>query len=99
MARGNGRQAIFHAEDDYGRMNDGLAKTVSRTDWRVLAFVWMPNHIHLFVQTPKPNLSKGMQYLLSGYANFTPSVINELGIFFKNDLRRSWSKTKATFGH
>jgi hypothetical protein len=33
MARGNGRQAIFHSDDDYERMTDGLAKTVSRTDW------------------------------------------------------------------
>jgi REP element-mobilizing transposase RayT len=70
MARGNGRQAIFHIEDDYQRMTDGLAKTVSRTDWQVLAYVWMPNHIHLLVRTPKPNLSRGMQYLLSGYANW-----------------------------
>jgi hypothetical protein len=30
----------------------------------------MPNHIHLFFRTPLPNLSKGMQYLLSGYANW-----------------------------
>ncbi len=30
----------------------------------------MPNHTHLFFRTPEPNLSKGMQYLLSGYANW-----------------------------
>ncbi len=36
----------------------------------VFSFVWMPNHIHLFFRTPHPNLSKGMQYLLSGYANW-----------------------------
>ena len=30
----------------------------------------MPNHIHLFFRTPQPNLSRGMQYLLSGYANW-----------------------------
>ena len=70
MARGNGKQAIFHIEDDYRRMTDGLKKTVGRTGWEVLAYVWMPNHIHLFLRTPKPNLSKGMQYLLSGYANW-----------------------------
>ncbi len=27
MARGNGRQAIFHADADYQRMTDGLATT------------------------------------------------------------------------
>lgn len=47
-------------------MASGLEKTVQRTGWEVLAFVWMPNHLHLFLRTPLPNLSKGMQYLLSG---------------------------------
>ena len=30
----------------------------------------MPNHFHLLVRTPWPNLSRGMQYLTSGYANW-----------------------------
>ena len=30
----------------------------------------MPNHVHLFFRTAEPNLSRGMQYLLSGYANW-----------------------------
>ena len=70
MARGNGKQLLFHEDRDYQRMTDGLSQAVARTGWNVLAYVWMPNHIHLFVRTPQPNLSKGMQYLLSGYANW-----------------------------
>ncbi len=70
MARGNGKQLLFHEDRDYQRMNDGLSQSVARTGWDILAYVWMPNHIHLFVRTPQPNLSKGMQYLLSGYANW-----------------------------
>jgi hypothetical protein len=30
----------------------------------------MPNHIHALIQTPEPNLAKGMQHWLSGYANW-----------------------------
>jgi len=41
MARGDGRQAIFHNDVDYPRMIDVLAKTVSRTGWQVFAYVWM----------------------------------------------------------
>ena len=70
MARGNGKQLVFHGEDDYQRMLTGIEQTVRRTCWEVLAFVLMPNHLHLFFRTPQPNLSKGMQYLLSGYANW-----------------------------
>jgi putative transposase len=60
MARGNARHAIFHLDGDYQRMTDGLAKTVARTGWEVFANIWMPHQIHLFVRTPKPNLSGGM---------------------------------------
>ena len=70
MGRGNGRQRLFHREDDYQRMLAGLEKSVERTGWEVYAFAWMPNHIHLLFRTPRPNLSRGMQYLLSGYANW-----------------------------
>ena len=30
----------------------------------------MTNHLHLFVQTPQPNLLCGMQHFLSSYANW-----------------------------
>jgi len=70
MSRGNGRQKIFRDERDYGRMLVGLESTVDKFGFELFSFVCMPNHIHLFFRTPKPNLSKGMQYLLSGYANW-----------------------------
>ena len=70
MARGNGRQRIFHDERDYAKMRDKLAETIGRCGWHLFSSVSMPNHIHLFFQTPQPNLSYGMQYLLSSYANW-----------------------------
>ena len=70
MSRGNARQTIFRDERDYGRFIDGLETTVDKFSFEVFSFVCMPNHIHLFFRTPKPNLSRGMQYLLSGYANW-----------------------------
>jgi putative transposase len=36
----------------------------------VIADCWMPNHIHALIKTPLPNLSRGMQHWLSGYANW-----------------------------
>jgi putative transposase len=29
----------------------------------------MPNHLHIVLKTPEPNLSPGMQAFLSGYAD------------------------------
>ena len=70
MSRGNARQKIFLDDRDYARFFEGLSRTVQRCDWRLLSFVCMPNHVHLFLRTPEPNLSRGMQYLLSGFANW-----------------------------
>ena len=70
MCRGNGRQQIFHDDGDYQRLLDGLALTVNRYGWEMFSFVMMPNHFHVFLRTPRPNLSRGMQYLASGYANW-----------------------------
>jgi putative transposase len=70
MCRGNGRRQIFHDDGDYQRLLDGLALTVNRYGWEMFSFVMMPNHFHAFLRTPRPNLSRGMQYLASGYANW-----------------------------
>ncbi len=97
MARGNGRQAIFHTDSDYQRMTDGLAKTVDRTGWQVFAFVWMPNHVHLFLRTPKPNLSVGMQYLLSGYANWYAKRHQRTGHLFQGRFKAELVEDESYF--
>lgn len=70
MARGNGRQDIVYDATDRQRLVDGLETTVERYGWEVFCYVLMTNHLHAFFRTPEPNLSRGMQYWLSGYANW-----------------------------
>lgn len=70
VTRGDGRRKLFHAPRHYERFTEGLEAEVPRSHWQVLAYCWMPNHIHLLVKTPEPNLSAGMQHWLSGYANW-----------------------------
>jgi REP element-mobilizing transposase RayT len=97
MARGNGRQRLFHGDDDYQRMLDGLEKTVLRTGWEVFSFVWMPNHIHLFLRTPQPNLSRGMQYLLSGYANWYAKRHQRPGHLFQGRFKGELVEDESYF--
>ncbi len=47
VTSGDGRRELFHDEGHYERMTRGLADEVKRFGWQVLAFCWMPNHIHL----------------------------------------------------
>ena len=70
VTRGDGRRPLFHDEGHYKRFTDGLVTQVDRCGWQVIAYCWMPNHIHALLRTPQPNLARGMQHWLSGYANW-----------------------------
>ena len=70
VTRGDGRRKLFNDAGHYERFTKGLHDEVQRSGWVVLAYCWMPNHIHALVQTPQPNLASGMQHWLSGYANW-----------------------------
>ncbi len=70
VTRGDGRRPLFHDDGHYERFTAGLQQEVDRSGWVVLAYCWMPNHVHALIQTPQPNLASGMQHWLSGYANW-----------------------------
>jgi len=69
MARGNGRQDIVCDDVDRDRLQEHLGRAAIRCSWRVYAFAIMSNHLHVVLKTPQPNLARGMQAFLSGYAN------------------------------
>jgi putative transposase len=70
MSRGNARQDIVLDDADRGKRLDWLRRTVETYGWRLLAFALMRNHDHLFLETPEPNLSAGMQYLNGSYTSY-----------------------------
>ena len=70
VTRGDGRRRLFHNEGHYKRFTKGLQEQVDRCGGQVIAYCWMPNHIHGLIRTPQPNLACGMQHWLSGYANW-----------------------------
>ena len=69
MARGNGRQDIVQDDADREALVACLERAPRRSGWSLHAFVFLTNHLHLVLQTPRPNLAKGMQLFLSSYAN------------------------------
>lgn len=97
MARGNARQRISEDDRDRQRLRDGLAQTVQRCGWELLAFVFMPNHLHLFLRTPRANLSRGMQYLLSGYANWFSKRHQRPGHLFQGRFRGELVEDESYF--
>ena len=69
-ARGNRKQAIYLDDHDRRRYLALLARTVEKTGWRCLAYCLMSNHMHLLIETRKPNLGVGMHRLQGGYAQY-----------------------------
>ncbi len=67
-SRGNARQAIFLNDGDRSRFLKQLERCLEQYELRIFAYVLMDNHYHLFVQTPRANLSKFCQRLNTSYA-------------------------------
>jgi REP-associated tyrosine transposase len=66
-SRGDGRDDIFIDDDDRQRFLDLLGHTIERFGWRCHAYCLMTNHYHLLIETPKPNLARGMRHLNGVY--------------------------------
>ena len=62
-SRGNAGARIFQTEGDRLEFLGVLTRVVSRFGWICHAYCLMSNHYHLLIETPQPNLSKGMQLL------------------------------------
>ncbi len=69
-SRGDRRQPIVVDDLDRDTFFQRIGATVQRFHWEMFAAVLMTNHFHLFFRTPQPNLSRGMQFLLGGYASW-----------------------------
>lgn len=67
LSRGDRQEPIVSGDSDRSLFLDLLGRSCKRTAWQVHAFVLMTNHFHLVVETPRANLSAGMQWLLGRY--------------------------------
>ncbi len=66
-----------------------LDMTVRRYEWRCHAYCLMGNHFHLLFDTPKANISAGMQFLKGEYAAWFNVASGREGALFE---RRFWSR-------
>jgi len=66
-SRGDGREDIYLSDEDKTMLLDVLSHVVDRFDWVCHAWCLMTNHYHLMIETPKGNLSRGMQHLNGEY--------------------------------
>ena len=67
MSRGDRREAIFLDDADRSEYLRTLGEACEKTAWQVHAYCLMGNHVHMVVETPRPNLALGMKWLLGTY--------------------------------
>ena len=71
IQRGNNRQVIFCAENDYRFYLENLSDAADEFDCDIHAYVLMTNHVHLLVTPQQENsVSKMMQSLGRRYVQY-----------------------------
>ena len=80
-SRGNEQRPIFRSNCDREAFLRFLGEAVVRFGWSLTAWVLMTNHFHLALQTPEPNLSRGMQWLVGSYASWFNYFSSKLEAF------------------
>jgi len=86
-SRGNERREIFRTDDDRRAYLEFLGQATVRFGWSVTAYVLMTNHFHLVIQTPEPNLSRGMHWLNGKYAGRFNRVHDRCGHLFQGRFK------------
>ena len=81
--RGNYRSWIFNDVRTKTAFETCLFEACERGAWLLHAFVIMSNHFHLAIETPLGNLTSGMQWLESTFANRFNRFRDERGHLFQ----------------
>jgi REP element-mobilizing transposase RayT len=89
VLRGNHRQPIFRAPDDYLWFEAVLEQALDRYGARLLAYCWMTNHVHLAVQVGEAPLGEVMRVTASRYARRLQRAVPTTGHLFE---RRYWAR-------
>lgn len=86
-SRGIDRRLIFMGPEEYRHFLDLLEKWVERFGLILYAYVLMPNHYHLLIQTPRANLSAAMQWLQTSYGMWFNRRHRRVGPLFQGRFK------------
>lgn len=86
-SHGSAQRPIVKLEDDRKVFLDTLGSVVNRFRWLLHGYVVMTDHYHLVVETPKPNLSKGMRQLNGVYTQYYNRTHRQEGALFQGRFK------------
>jgi putative transposase len=82
-SRGDGREDIFLSDEDRLAWLSVLASVCQRFKWVCHAWCLMNNHYHLLIETPQPNLARGMRQLNGVYTQNFNRLHQRVGHVFQ----------------
>ncbi len=83
ITRGNQKQEIFKAPDDYQKYLHLLTIYKNRYHFRLYAYVLMGNHVHLLIETQEVPLSKVFQGINQSYTVYFNRKYHMVGHLFQ----------------
>lgn len=95
-SRGNERKNIFLGDEDRIVFLEVFSEVCKRYNWLCYAYCLMSNHYHLLIETPKGNLSKGMQLLNGLYSLKFNKLHARVGHVFQGRYKGIWVE-KSTY--
>ena len=82
ITRGNQKQSVFQATEDYQRYLYLLSKYKRKFGFKLYCFCLMPNHVHLLIQVSDPNvlnkIMRGLNLSYTLYFNFRYKKVGHL---------------------
>lgn len=85
IARGNERRKIILDRSDYSEFLERLEIGLDKSKCRCLAWVLMPNHFHLLIQSgPQGTAAPLMRGLMTGYVGYFNRRYHRSGHLFQN---------------
>ncbi len=82
-SRGDDRKRIYISDYDYNKFLEYVLAAKDKYKFYLYAYVLMPNHYHLFIETTQPNLSRIMQYLNTAYTAYYNTKWKRKGHLFQ----------------
>jgi REP element-mobilizing transposase RayT len=86
-SRGNERRDIIRDDHDCHRFLEILARVVAERRWLLHAWVLMPNHYHVLIETPEIGLSRGVKALNEEYALWFNKRHERVGHLFQGRFK------------
>jgi putative transposase len=98
IQRGNNRQAIFFAADDYARYRGWLIEAAAATGCAIHAYVLMTNHVHLLVTPARAeSVPRMMQSLGRRYVRHVNARDRRTGTLWEGRYRAAPIDSEAHF--